>query len=251
MFLPDGEDPDTLVRKEGQIAFENRIGQALTFSEFFYEVLVKQVDISSMDGRARLVELARPQLAKIAPGVLHHMMLARLAQISHMDIERLEQLLGVKRSPAAAKTFSGQRGSEHAGAQKQSLVRKALALLLHRPQLAQRVDDVAALAKVQLSGMALLCEVLELLKVNPNLSAGAAVERWRGQETWRHLVKIMGQPLGIPEEGVEGEFDGVLARLNAHLAEQRFEELCYKERNQSLTEEEKQEMNRLLLSLKG
>lgn len=52
MFLPDGEDPDTLVRKEGKEAFEARMEQAMPLSAFLFNSLMPQVDLSTPDGRA-------------------------------------------------------------------------------------------------------------------------------------------------------------------------------------------------------
>ncbi|XNM47801.1 hypothetical protein ACLK17_18795 [Escherichia coli] len=43
MFLPDGEDPDTLVRKEGKEAFEARMEQAMPLSAFLFNSLMRKL----------------------------------------------------------------------------------------------------------------------------------------------------------------------------------------------------------------
>jgi DNA primase len=63
MFLPDGEDPDTLVRKEGK-AFEARMEQAQPLSTFLFNSLLPQVDLSTPDGRAQLSTLALPLITR-------------------------------------------------------------------------------------------------------------------------------------------------------------------------------------------
>src|SRR5690606_18904028 len=65
LFLPEGEDPDSLVRKEGKAALEARIETALPLSEFLLETLAKQADLDTIEGRARLVDLAKPLIEKI------------------------------------------------------------------------------------------------------------------------------------------------------------------------------------------
>ncbi len=65
--LPDGEDPDTLVRKEGKEAFEARMEQAMPLSAFLFNSLMPQVDLSTPDGRARLSTLALPLISQV-PG---------------------------------------------------------------------------------------------------------------------------------------------------------------------------------------
>lgn len=64
MFLPDGEDPDTLVRKEGKAAFEARMEQAQPLSTFLFNSLLPQVDLSTPDGRAQLSTLALPLITQ-------------------------------------------------------------------------------------------------------------------------------------------------------------------------------------------
>ncbi len=80
LFLPEGEDPDTLVRKEGRDAFLARLKKALPLPDYLFDTLSRQVDLGRLDGRARLVELARPLLSKMPAGVLRQMMLDRLAR---------------------------------------------------------------------------------------------------------------------------------------------------------------------------
>ena len=65
LFLPDGHDPDTLVREEGAEAFEARLATALPLSDYLIRELSARSDPSSVDGRARLVELARPLIRRI------------------------------------------------------------------------------------------------------------------------------------------------------------------------------------------
>ena len=93
MFLPEGEDPDTLVQREGKQGFEDRVAHSVPVSTYFYDQLSQQVDISTMDGRARLAELARPHLSKLPAGVFKHMMLSRLAEITRTGTEILTHLL--------------------------------------------------------------------------------------------------------------------------------------------------------------
>ncbi|MEW5756725.1 MAG: DNA primase [Pseudomonadota bacterium] len=254
IFLPEGEDPDSLIRKEGAQAFERRTETGSTFSEFFYEALVQQVDMDSMDGRARLVELARPGLQKMPKGALRHLMVGRLAELAKIETGRLEATLGpdfVTRTarPKPTPQETQTRGGRPAG--QLSLVRKALALLLARPALADEIKTVDSLTELNLPGIPLLCQVLELVQGNPNIKPAAIVEHWRGRDEWRHLCKLMLTPLDIPEDGLRDEFLGVLARLEAQLGEQRLEALLEKSRQQTLSPEEKEEMGRLLKARKS
>ncbi|HZV37338.1 MAG TPA: DNA primase, partial [Pseudoxanthomonas sp.] len=82
LFLPDGEDPDTIVRKEGRDAFDARLRQATPLSQFFFDELSKEVNLATLDGRARLAERARPLLAQIPDGAFGDLMKQELARIT-------------------------------------------------------------------------------------------------------------------------------------------------------------------------
>jgi DNA primase len=93
LFLPEGHDPDTLVGAEGAEAFEARIANAQPISEFLVTQLVARTDLASVDGRARLAELARPLLARVPAGVYHELLMERLAEEVRMPAGRLADLL--------------------------------------------------------------------------------------------------------------------------------------------------------------
>src|SRR6202030_4360293 len=79
MFLPDGHDPDTLVAEEGPEAFENRLNTALPLSEYLIQQLMVDVDLTHVDGRAKLKALAAPLFARMPEGIYREMLADRLA----------------------------------------------------------------------------------------------------------------------------------------------------------------------------
>ena len=103
LFLPDGHDPDSLVRAEGATAFEARLASALPLADYLLSELSSRVDTASVDGRARLVELARPLLRRIPSDVYRELLTTQLAEAVRMPAARLAELLagGEPRSDAA------------------------------------------------------------------------------------------------------------------------------------------------------
>ncbi len=246
MFLPDGEDPDTLVRKEGKDGFEARFTDATSFSDYFFGELSAAVDMASIDGRARLVEQAQPLLEKLPKGVFRHMMAARLAEIAKIDASVLGGLMIIKRSPSRA-SF---RTASVKGAP--SLMRTVIQLLLHRPALVMRIDDWSILQELEQPGLSLLQGLVELLQQNPQLSCGAIVEHWRAQglsEEAGHLARLAGQSLMLPEDGLETEFVAAVEKLVMLRDEQRWEYLESKVQRDSASDAEKSEY--FALSSKG
>jgi len=250
MFLPEGEDPDTLVQREGRQGFEDRVAHSVPVSTYFYEQLTRQVDISTMDGRARLAELARPHLSNLPAGVFKHMMLSRLAEIIRTDTEILTHFLS---NGKGLPPVLGQRtGRERRGTgtvrpvSSKTPVRYAIELLLQNPGLARSVDDPARLRTVTVPGVDLFGQLLELLMDNPHLSSSALVEHWRGRDEGRYLMKLAQSQHPLPEADLEAEFQGALRRIFALHSEQRTTQLLDKARSNALTTEEKDELRQLL-----
>ncbi|ADE13257.1 DNA primase [Nitrosococcus halophilus Nc 4] len=236
MFLPQGEDPDTVVRAEGQAAFEARLEKATPLSDFLLSSLQRKVNLGSMDGRARLVELARPLVSKIPPGVYRDMLLARLAEVAQVEQAALTRHLDQGKSPPVVPRQRLERGMA-------PLARKAVAILLQRPNLIQSVDESFSLRGLDGRGAKLLQELIELLQSSPHLSTAALLERWRDSEMGRYLEQLASWELFLTDEDMGLELQAALRRLQAQAAEQRMTMLS----NQpSLTAAERQELLALL-----
>ena len=246
LFLPDGEDPDSMVRQENKAGFEARLATATPLSTFFFDELAKQVDTTSDEGLARLKELAKPLLSKLPEGAFRQLMLERLGGIIGLGSEKLAVLIGtdahqVKRAPAPASRPA--RKAFQSVATK-SPVRRAIALLLHQPALAQQAGDPRRLADLDMAGVALLIQLLELLQSRPHLGTGAVLEHWRDSPDAEPLMKLAATPLETPETGMAAEFSGTLARLEERLDKQRMDQLLSKGLN-ALSAEDRAEYDRL------
>lgn len=241
LFLPEGEDPDTLVRKEGRETFEARLKDSVPLSIFLLDSLGTQTDLSSLDGRARLVELARPHLARLPPGVYRDMLTTELARRAQVNPEKLTMLNRV-----ASHRVSGSPRSVPARPALTGPVRKALALLLHQPTLAALAGNPAHLANTQLKGMEILRALLEFAQGHPHITGAGLLEHWRDTETGGYLLKLAQAELVTPEEAMESEFQAVMADLLGRRDEQRLAVLMDASRQRALSSEEKTELAQLI-----
>ncbi len=244
LFLPEGEDPDSLVRKEGKDAFLARLKTAIPLPEYLFDNLMRQVDMNRMDGRARLVELARPLLSKMPQGVLRQMMLDRLAELSRMDVGKLPVPSG--NTEPASSFRPAMRGSSSGPQEPPSIVRRAIALMLQHPALAQQLSNESELADLDLPGMPLLLELYGMLKNSPTMNTAAIIESFSDSEYQHHLSRLAVWDYPALAENVEMEFGVVINRLCDALSKQRTERLLQKQHAQGLNQTEKDELARLL-----
>lgn len=245
LFPPEGEDPDTLVRKEGAEAFAARLRAATPLPDYLFQTLARQVDLSRLDGRARLVELARPLLSKVPPGVFHEMLVGRLAEFAQMDADKLAALLkGPARTPAPV---AGRPLGAVSSREPPSAVRMAIAMLVQHPRLVAGYGEVLDIGEVDLPGLALLREVIAVLQAHPGLNTAALLEHFRGNEQEHALMRLATwQHPALEPEGVEAEFRGVVSQVARAVTKERTQQLIQKEKVSGLTAEEKRELSRLL-----
>ncbi len=252
MFMPEGEDPDTLVRQIGTEAFEQQLDRAQSLDEFLIEQFKQQGDFRRLDGQARLVEQSRPLISKLPEGVYRHKLLERLAPLANIAPERLAQMLGLGGNTTAATPLRRQ-APQRPGRQKQqpSQLRHAITLLLQHPQLAACAGDAQRFAVLQQPGVALLVELLELLQASPHLSTASLLEHWRGREEERHLFTLAQQELllNAEQDDLEKEFLGAIHGLEQQMLRQRQQELSQKPFGE-LTTEERSEYQALLRQLR-
>jgi DNA primase len=257
LFLPDGEDPDSLVGAEGREAFEARLRDALPLSEYLIAQLSAEADLTHADGKAHFVALVRPLIEKIAPGVYRELLLERVAQAVGISSTRLSQWLstpaGTAAPSAAARTAEPHRPArapmERAG--RGSLLTQAIALVLHAPSAAAAVPAVQrqALGGLTMPGVAVLRELLEEQLASPASSMAQTLERWRDRPEYRRLCELAAsEPLVADGSAAARELTQAIARLLDAQLRGRVGELITKARDASLTAQEKQELQALTTS---
>jgi len=206
LFLPEGEDPDTLVRAEGREPFEQRLQRAQPLSELLFEHLAGQVDMISPDGRARLVTLAKPLIAQVPAGIYRDMLEQRLAAVA-----------GIAPKPRRATVQGRRAGPEIRRPTRPSRVAQAIALLLDHPDLAPRVAELADdWRRLDNPGVVILGEILECVAAYPGINKATLIERWRDHEHFAYLQRLSVEPFlrDIPEGGAAEELIGAIEGLS-------------------------------------
>jgi DNA primase len=250
LFLPDGHDPDSLVGEEGREAFEQRVNQAMPLSEYFLTHLSSHVDVGTVDGRARLGALARPLIERIPPGIYRELLADELAKIVRLPPERMG--LTAEDDSAAGKEPRTRRpvGPQTSAAGRSSLVRHAVYLLVHYPEIADKVPDPSILNGVDRPGIPLLVEMLNELQANPCPNTAVLLERWRGRPNVEHLSSLaMRTPHLSSAEEAAKELLGAVEDLANEVLEPRYRQLLHKRSSEGLTDAERAELQRLVITV--
>lgn len=245
LFLPDGEDPDTLVRKEGQQAFEQRLQQATPLPDFLLGHLAEPLDLSAADGKARLSELAKPLIGKISAGVFKDLLLDQLSQMIGLSSNSLQQHIPAQTTNDARPVQPAARPKKHQVSM--TPTRLVIALLLQYPQTAQQCTIPDELRASDMPGLSLLIQLHDTILQTAANSPSVLLERWRGSADEMILTRLM--QLDIPGSGEQVEqlqlINDALQKLVQKNREFRMEALLQKSRNTPLNDDERAELSRL------
>ncbi|MGH8154376.1 MAG: CHC2 zinc finger domain-containing protein [Rhodanobacteraceae bacterium] len=236
LFLPEGEDPDTLVRKEGRDGFEMRLKQATPLSDYFYAYLSRDVNVATLDGRARLAEHAKPLLAKLPDGAFRDLMFAEL-----------EKRTGLRSQPErATSTQRARQASPGGGLTTRSLVSRVIAMLLGSPGLAAEVEPPYGFARLEVAGIPLLIELLDVSRARPGINTALLLEHFADRPESPALEKLALVEFPGEPEALRATFLDGLARLATQTPQQRLDALIRKQRDTALDDAEKSELRELL-----
>ena len=210
LFLPQGHDPDSLVRSEGPGVFAAK-EKITALSTFLFDELSAKADISTLDGRAQLVALARPLITKVPPGPLRQLLGQHLQALAGTTVREASAPAAppaARRQPPA----SPPRGARPTR-QVPSLLTRAIAMLVRQPSLAPLARDLPALDVATNPESALLVGLLERLEADPDMTTGALVEGLRDTPQGELLEGILALPLLLDESHWAAEFTGAIDQM--------------------------------------
>ncbi|MEL7024223.1 MAG: DNA primase [Pseudomonadota bacterium] len=241
-FMPDGHDPDSLVAAEGVNAFETALDNALPLSDFLLHELRGQVDDTSAEGRAKMVELARPLIERMQGGVFRELIIQALAEAVGLPSNRLSTMLGDPKAPTATEMPRQRRTNPP----RQNVMRRAITLILNQPDGVEGFE-LERIANLDRPGTPLLRELITTIQANPDILPSVLLERFRPHPHYRHLQSLAS---AMPESdqtiNLAAELSGCLTQLQELARSDRVEVLRAKSAESQLSSDERDELRQLL-----
>ncbi|MFK7865778.1 MAG: DNA primase [Pseudohongiellaceae bacterium] len=240
LFLPEGEDPDTLVRKIGQDKFNQELANATPLETFFFDKLAVGIDVATIEGKARLSNLAKPYLKQLPHGVYGQLMQDRLADLLGVSSASLSNLLDspeeqeqqgqdlppppdipdyVPSSATAPRENRNSRSNLSATSDLSTGLRnyrrpaavKAIELLLRNPEIALSLDtDLSPLKSAEDESRKLLLTLIEIVQKDPTTRVFTLLGYCYGTSLGNQLTQLLKEEKITPTEGVEGEFKQIV-----------------------------------------
>ncbi|WP_348728555.1 DNA primase [Rheinheimera texasensis] len=238
VFLPDGEDPDTLVRKEGKEAFVSRLQQAQSLSNYLFEHLLAEIDVNSDAGKSALWNRANELILQVPSEFYRDTLQERLANLVGRPRSSQTQVKTAKTNPAVTT------------ATKITPMRRAIALLLQHPALAAVMPQAPELAQANLPGIEILLALQHKLLEQPDLTTAQLLEHWRGAVEYNILSKLALWEHQVADEQLTADFLDTFRAIEDQYLQQRLEALQRKDQLTKLSLAERQEYAMLLKAFK-
>lgn len=238
LFLPEGEDPDSIVQAEGAKGFEARLQQAQPFTEYFFEHLQQGIDVKGDAGRSQLLQRAKPLIERIASDFYRDTLMERLAEKLRREKSQLQT------------HFQRPQQSRYQPEQIQMTpMRRAIALLVQFPQLGQQLPLNAELKRLGMPGIEVFLSLHQQTHEQAFTTA-QLLETWRESAHYKHLQKLASWQHAMDEETAQQELNDIIVFLIDKYVEQRADELLEKEKSQELSKAERKEYQLLIQHLR-
>ena len=214
VFLPEGEDPDSMVRREGGEAYRERMSNGEPIAEFIFRKLLERSDISRTDGRARFAAEFGKVISGLKPGMLRQMMLSELATRTGLSESAIKSVLETpasehsasKSKPAASKDFS--------------LTGQFISLLIQHPQFVKYVMELKGVENLRDSNIRLLVAVLKTIQRNPEMNTASLVEKFRDTDYFAQVKLFAISRDDFSESDLEEKFKGIVMKLQERIVKQ-------------------------------
>ncbi|MDF2690856.1 MAG: primase [Gammaproteobacteria bacterium] len=241
LFLPEGEDPDTLVQKEGKAAFEARLKKALPLSNYLLEQLKSKVNLSTIEGRSKLLSLAIPFVKQLPEGPYYNLLCEELAKYCQITSRQVIQQVNGQAPQDKPKSEKPQHKAL-------SLVEQATALLVQEPSLAESVTELKLNSEVP--EQALLASLLSFIKQYQPSNTGVILEYWKNRPESKNIAQYATAKYQINLENKSREFTDIISRISEENDKKSLEFILSKARNDKLSSQEKENLRIFLQKFK-
>ena len=269
LFLPEGDDPDTLVRREGGEAFKDRVTCAMPLSEFLFEQAAQGRDLNTVEGRERFASQVLEALNKVPDGMLKSLLLEALAKRSGLAQQQLQVLLEKRAAPPKEQAYwepvaepvfeedigqaSPQPPKPRARSQVLTPVGRIVQLLLHEPSVVSAVPE--SLDWLPEDDDTPLCrDLIALLQAGRYRSPQVVLAHFQGSPQGQVLAALAKRELLIPKVAREAELMGLIEHLQQkqrkRSPQEEYEALLAHERaGQKLDKQQRQRLASLVVEL--
>ena len=249
VFLPDGEDPDSYIRKKSTGNFEKLLNNGKDLSDFMIQRTSEDIDLKSVDGKARLAERVKPLVNRIPRGIFKELIIEKLSALVGLSAKKLEQSISEDKIANKRKSsinYAPRRKNLNTKKDSPSVIKKSISLILNYPEAVKEISNIE-FVNYEKPGIKILIKLLKNIADEPNMNTAALIERWREDDEGKYLSKLAINSFPKNQEfNAEEELKNCLAQITKNFYNERINSLIKKQADNDLTSDEKVELKEII-----
>jgi DNA primase len=219
LFLPEGDDPDSLIQKIGREAFEEKIASAMALPDYFLDHFRDSYSLQRLDGRARMIEEARGLIGRMPTGALRDLLGQRLASMTHGSVGGTAPQREAPNRQAPRSSTAPARGD------RLSVPARVISLVLQAPTLVREVPGYTRFRALRLDDVELMVDLLEIVDEERPANTGSALEILREHPHFVRLATLITINHQLDHNGMAEKLSAQIRRLDNLLLTQEFNDL--------------------------
>ena len=231
LFLPQEHDPDTYVKTFGADAFTDQLKKSISLSQFLLKRLTSQVDMQSIDGKAKFIDTSKSYVNELPKG-------------------QFRKLLGEEISHLAKTKVNFDQPTEKQATttnkEQWTPIKTTIAILLNHPHLAKIFPEEFDFEGLNKNGTKILTEIVDFCRLNPNISTAVLIEKFRTHKAYEHLSALATVPLSLNSEQLLLEVKDLRKHFDSTVQKNKINALRQKQAQHGLTASEKMQLVKLL-----
>jgi len=240
IFLKEGEDPDSFIKDNGKEAFFNLAKNSKPLSEYFFETVKSQDDLSSIEGRTIAAKFALPHIKNISNETLKQAYINEASSICDLDFSKL--IKGNEENKSSKVKLK-----EEIFVDKKSIMKKSVlgifTVLIQYPQLSS--SNLFNLLTKD-SRFLFLLDIRDIFNQHPDSPASVILEKIEQEKIKNVFGEALVSEIKLSEEDAKAMLEDCMA-LILQSGSEREEILKEKYNMQELTSSEKRELQQIIL----
>ena len=251
LILDKGQDPDEMMENNGPDAFKTALSNAYSLDQFLIEVMRDKYNIETVKGKANAIEDGMSLLSKVKEGIYKDLLIESFStefKLNENQIKRFYEDKNQKRS--AGKRFSKNRQNNKKVELRPSLIKQAISILLHYPNLLNNITIEDRLNHINEKGIDILKKIITLTQGKDSIRLATILEHFQDKKIRQHLQNLSLETLIVRESEIQNEFQDILNRLYILNNKTEMKVLLKKASQNNLTKLEKSRFIELSANIK-
>ena len=251
-LLLEDDDPDEFIRNKGFKAFEKLIKEAQSMDEFLINLCNQESDINSIKGKANAAENAMTLANKIRDGIYKDLLIKRIAQEYDLPEEKLMKYHASNNKNTSKKSFSGSASKKVSSRAKKrpSLIKQAIRILLHKPELARTINISNQFKFIDEKGIDVFRKIARLVNEKDKVKLATIIEHFPDPKLQEYLSKLATEQNLIKDNELASEFDDIIKRLDLQDQRKELTSLISKAKKSNLNDSDQSRLKELSRKIK-